>query len=134
MREIDLDLAAVEHAEARLDERAQARAEARARRERRRELMGGSVELVTLVLPLATGATVVLVILLALSGGDLSGWPRPLAILAALAFFAAPAGIAARRWRGREWWEAAAAAVATLGVQLALTFGVAFLLLGLGPR
>jgi hypothetical protein len=132
--QIDIDLAAVERAEAHLDERARVRAEARARRERRRELAGGSVELAMLALPLATAATVLLVIVLALSGGDLSGWPRPLAVLVGLATVAAPAGVAARRWRERGRWEAAAAAAATLGAQLVLTFGAAFVVLGLGPR
>ena len=131
--QIDMDLAAVERAEAHLAERARLRAQARERRERRRELAGGSVELAMLALPLAVAATVLLVIILALSGGDLSGWPRPLAAVVGVAILAAPASLAARRWRERGRWEAAAAAAATLGAQLVLTFGVAFGLLGFGP-
>ena len=134
MRDLDLELAAVELAEERLDERARARAQARARRERRRELAGGSLELATLVLPLAAGATALLVILVTLSGGDLSGWTRPLAYVVALLVFVAPPALAARSWRGRGRWEAGAAAAATLGAQLILIFGVAFALLGFGPH
>jgi hypothetical protein len=131
--DIGVELAAVARAEKRLEERARARAETRARRERRRELAGGSLELATLALPLATGATVLLVLLVALSGGDLSACPRALAYLLGLAVWVGPPGLAAYRWRRRGRWEAATAAAATLGAQLTLTFGVAFVLLGLGP-
>jgi hypothetical protein len=82
---------------------------------------------------LAVAGSAALVGLLSASGGDLSDWPGPLAILALALVFVAPAAIAARLARRKGAAVAAAAALTTLGMQLALTFLVAFLLLGLGP-
>jgi hypothetical protein len=124
---LDDDLADLDRAERRLDERALVRTAARERRERRRAfrrmLLGTPVQVVVLALL----GTVVVAGGLALAGGDLGHWPDAAALAAVVAAFVVPAAIAAALSRS------ALAAVATFGLQLALTFGVAFVLLGLGP-
>ena len=124
---LDEDLADLERAERRLDERAVARTAARERRERRRAfvrtLLGTPVQVVALAV---LGATVVAGGL-ELAGGDLAHWPDARALAAVVAVLLVPAAIAGALSRS------VLAAVATFGLQLALTFGVAFVLLGLGP-
>ena len=131
--QLDLDLARLDEAEARLTQRAEVRGELRARRARRRELRRRLLGKPTLVPGLALAGTLVLLVTLGLSGGDLSSWPRALALLALAAIFLAPPLIAGRAFRMEGTTTLAAAAAATLGLQLILTFAVAFLLLGLGP-
>ena len=131
--QLDHDLAVLDEAEARLDERARARRQARARRERRSALRRRWLGIPVRVAGLALAGSAALVGLLSASGGDLSAWPGPLALLALALVFAAPAALAARMARRKGTAMAAAAALGALGMQLALTFLVAFLLLGLGP-
>jgi hypothetical protein len=127
MASIDDDLADLERAERRLDERALARTAARERRERRRALLRTLLGAPVQVVLLALAGTVVVCGGLELAGGDLSSWPDGAALAAVIAAFALPAVIVGALSRS------AAAALATFGLQLALTFGVAFTLLGLGP-
>jgi hypothetical protein len=130
---IDDALAQLDEAEQRLAERAVERDAARERHRRRRELrrrlMGDPVR----VPALALAGTVVLVEVLSQSGGNLSSWPRALALVALAVILFGPAALA--RWlaRGRGPLIAGSLAAATLGLQLVLTFLIAFLLLGLGP-
>ena len=82
-----------------------------------------------LVLPVVGAAAVVAVV----EQVDLAGWDswQAAAVLAAL--FAVPGLLSA--WAARSFGvvEALAWALATIGAQLALVFGVGFLALGLGP-
>jgi hypothetical protein len=81
------------------------------------------------VLPVAGAAAVVAVV----EEVDLAAWDswQAAAVLAAL--FAVPGLLSA--WAARSFGvvEALAWALATIGAQLALVFGVGFLALGLGP-
>ena len=131
--QLDRDLATLDLAEARLVARATARNTSRERRLRRRALMRRLASAAVLVPALALAGTVALVGVLTVSGGDLSGWPRPFALAALLAAFAVPAGVAYRLWKPDGSVTAGSVACATFGVQLTLTFGGAFVLLGLGP-
>jgi hypothetical protein len=131
---IDDALTELDEAEQRLAERAQERDAARERRERRRELrrrlMGDPVR----VPALALAGTAVLVVVLSSSGGDLSSWPHALALLTIAVIFVGPAALAWWLARARGAQVAGPLAVATFGVQLVLTFAIAFLLLGFGPH
>jgi hypothetical protein len=82
-----------------------------------------------LVLP-ALGAVVVVALV---ETADLDGWPQWQAAAALGAAFAVPALIAA--WVARRCGVAEAIlwALACVGVEVALVFGVGFLALGLGP-
>jgi hypothetical protein len=127
-------LTQLDEAEQRLDERAQERDAVRERRRRRRELrrrlMGDPVR----VPALALAGTAVLAVVLSASGGDLSSWPQALALLTIAAIFFGPAALAWRLARARGARIAGPLAVTTFGLQLLLTFAIAFLLLGLGPH
>jgi hypothetical protein len=130
---IDDALTQLDEAEQRLTERAEerdaARERLRRRRELRRRLMGDPVR----VPALAAAGSALLVGLLSASGGDLSSWPHALALLAITVIFLGPAALAGWLARARGAQIAGSLAVATFGLQLLLTFAVAFLLLGLGP-
>ena len=120
----------VDQAERRLEERAAQRARARERRTvrgRRRPVV-----LALAVLPVAGAA--VLLALLEREGGDLGSWPRGWAHGALVAAFAWPAAASAVAARRRPVAERVVWPAVTLLAQAALTVGVGFLLLGLGPR
>lgn len=135
--QLDRDFADLDREAAHRAERARARGHARTRRETKREhhresrrrLRGSPAS----VPALAVAGTVALVAMLWASGGDLSGWPYPLALAAVAAIFVAPAVLAWRLARAGGAVAAAAAALTTLGLQLTLTFFGAFLLLHAGP-
>lgn len=131
--QLDRALAALDQAEARLAERARVRHGARERREHQRELRRRWLEGPGRIPALALAGTVVLVVMLAASGGDLSGWPYAAALAAEAAVFVAPAAIAGLLWRDAGAALAVAAALAVLGLQLTFTFVGAFLVLHLGP-
>jgi hypothetical protein len=130
---VEEDLEQLDRAEQRLSERSAVRSAAREKRERRRELRRRLLGTPVQVLGLAVLGTVALVVMLSASGGDLSSWSGAVALLALVAVFVVPALLAALFARSNGVAYSLAVAVATLGLQLALTFGVAFLLLGLGP-
>ena len=134
MGDIQQELAELDHAERRLDQRARLRAYARERRERRvewrRRWLGDGVR----VPALAVLGTVALMLVLETGGGDLREWPQAAAIAALVALSLGPAALAGWLARTRGAQLAVAVAVATFGAQLALTYGVAFALLGLGPK
>jgi hypothetical protein len=67
------------------------------------------------------------------AGGDLSGWPTWQAIAVPLAAFAVPAVLSAWAAWPAGVVEAVLWALACMGAQAALVFGVVFLALGLGP-
>ena len=120
----------VDQAERRLEERAAQRARARERRSvrsRRRPMV-----LALAVLPVAGAA--VLLALLELEGGDLGSWQRGWASAALAAAFAWPAAASALAARRRPLVERVAWPVVCVLAQVALTVGVGFVLLGLGPR
>jgi hypothetical protein len=127
MASIDDDLADLDRAERRLDERALARGAARERRERRRAFMRSLLGAPLQVVVLALLGTALVAGGLEAAGGDLGDWSGALALVALVAGFVVPAAIAGALSRSLV------AAMATFGLQLALTFGVAFVLLGLGP-
>ncbi|MEA2495908.1 MAG: hypothetical protein QOJ29_3819 [Thermoleophilaceae bacterium] len=131
---VEEDLADLDRAEQRLDERALVRGAAREKREHRRDLRRRLLGTPVQVLGLAVLGTVALVVMLSASGGDLSSWPGAVATLAMAGVFVVPAALVAALARSSGAAYAIASAMATLGLQLALTFGVAFLLLGLGPE
>jgi hypothetical protein len=81
------------------------------------------------VLPVVGAAAVVALV----EEADLNGWDSWQAALALGALFAVPALLSA--WVARAFGavEAVAWALACVGVQLGLVFGVGFLALGLGP-
>jgi hypothetical protein len=124
---LDDELADLDRAERRLDERASARTAARERRERRRAFLRSLLGAPLQVVILAVVGTAVVCGGLELAGGDLGDWPAAAALAAVIAAFVAPAAIAGALSRSLV------AALATFGLQLALTFGVGFTLLGLGP-
>jgi hypothetical protein len=130
---VEEDLEQLDRAEQRLSERSAVRSAAREKRERRRELRRRLLGTPVQVLGLAVLGTVALVVMLSASGGDLARWPSAAALLAVVAVFLVPALLAGLFARSNGMAYSLATAVATLGLQLALTFGVAFLLLGLGP-
>jgi hypothetical protein len=82
-----------------------------------------------LVLP-ALGAAVVVALV---ENANLDGWPQWQAAAALGAAVAVPALIAAWAARGGGVAEAILWALACIGVEVALVFGIAFLALGLGP-
>jgi hypothetical protein len=130
---VEEDLENLDRAEARLSERAAVRSVARETRERRRALRRRLLGTPVQVLGLALGGTVVLSVALARPTGDLSSWSGAAALAFVAAVFLVPAALAGWLSRGRGGAYATAVGLATLGLQLALTFGIAFLLLGLGP-
>ena len=81
------------------------------------------------VLPVLGAAAVVALV----DEADLDGWASWQAALALAGLFVVPALLSA--WVARAFGavEAVAWALACMGVQLALVFGVGFLALGLGP-
>jgi len=119
----------VEQAEERLEQRAGQRTAARARRLRRARLARWTARL---LLPLV--AAVALVAVFEAEGGDLGGWEPSAAAALLVGAFLGPALLAGWLARGNGPVEAAAWAVGTAGLQGALVFGVAFTLLGYGPR
>jgi hypothetical protein len=120
---------AVDHAEERLEQRAQARQRAEARRQRR---WGGAAWILRIGLPLL-GAAAVLATLQA-RGGDLGDWPAATAgavVALELALPALVVGIVcARRY---SWAEGVLWALIVVAAEIALVFGVGLLVLGLGP-
>jgi hypothetical protein len=120
---------AVDHAEERLEQRAQARQRAEARRQRRR---GGAAWILRIGLPLL-GAAAVLATLES-RGGDLSGWPAATAAAIVALELALPAivvgSVSARR---DSWAEGVLWALVVVAAEVALVFGVGLLALGLGP-
>jgi hypothetical protein len=131
---VEEDLARHDLAERRMAERSAVRSAAREKREHwrelRRRLLGTPVQ----VVGLALAGTIILVTLLQANGGDLSSWPSATGTLALIAVFVVPALVVGALARSSGAAYALASGLATLGLQLALTFGVAFLLLGLGPE
>ena len=92
----------------------------------------GGVRLIAPLLLAAAGAAIV-VALLESAGGDFSEWPTWRAIAVPAAAFAVAALLSAWIVRRRGVAEAILWAIACLGMQAALLFGVGFLLLGYGP-
>jgi hypothetical protein len=123
----------VERAERRLDERSVVRSAERERilaRRARRE----RYELPLRLLGLGVLGAIVLLVTIQAAGGDLSGVPGPLATLIVLIVLLTPAALAGRLGRAEGWPVAVALGVLAFAVELALVFGVGFLLLGLGPE
>ena len=124
-----MDLKAVEDAEVRLEARSAERRGQLERRDRRRRLLPWLLCLVPIP---AAGAAALLGVLQS-AGGDLRDWPAGAAAAAVAACVIVPAVLSG--WIGRRhgrldavlWGLWAAAAV------VALTFGVGFLVLDLGP-
>ena len=133
MGDVQKELAELDRAERRLDQRARLRAHARERRERRlewrRRWLGDSVR----VPALALAGAAALVLVVERAGGDLRDWPRAAAVAAFVAISVGPAALAGWLARASGGRLAVAVAVATFGAQLLITYGVAFALLGLGP-
>jgi hypothetical protein len=100
-----------------------------ARRDRRRRVLPWL--LAPLILP-ALGAAAVLA-LAENAGGDFGDWPVARTIGALAAAFVVPAALSAWFARRQGVLEALAWAVVCVGAQVALVFGVGFLLLELGP-
>ncbi len=119
----------VERAEERLEQRAGQRTAARERRRRRLHVLRWTARV---LLPIAGAA--VLVGVLEAAGGDLGGWRRAEAAAFLAACFVVPALLAGWLARGNGPAEAVAWAVGTVGVEGALVFGLAFAVLGYGPR
>ena len=80
----------------------------------------------------AAGAAVLLVVI-ERAGGDFGDWPQWRAIAVPVAAFVVPAALTAFAARRSGVAEALLWAVACVGLQVALVFGVGFLALGLGP-
>jgi fatty acid desaturase len=122
--------AAVERAEARLDAHARERSQWRVRRARWRAIRAWVLALV--IVPAAGAAGFVAV--LEAAGGDLGSWSSASAAAVVAGAFVGPAALSG--WLGRSLgrYEASALAVCTVGVQVALVFGIAFVTLGYGPR
>jgi hypothetical protein len=121
-----------ERAERRLEERSLARGRELERihaRKARRE----RYELPLRVVRLAVLGAVVFLVTIEVAGGDLSGVPGPLATLIVLVELLAPAVFMARSMRPEGWAVAVSLGVCVFALELALVFGVGFLLLGLGP-
>jgi fatty acid desaturase len=124
---LDDELADLDRAERRLEERASVRTAARERRARRRAFLRSLLGTPMKVVVLAIVGTAVVSGGLELAGGDLGDWPAAAALAAVVAAFLLPAAIVGALSRS------VVAALATFGLQLALTFWVCFTLLGLGP-
>jgi hypothetical protein len=118
----------VEHAEARVRERAVARQRAADRRRRRRS---GWVWVLRVLLPVA-GAAAVLAVLQA-AGGDLRKLSPAEAIAVPVAALALPALACAWISRRDGRAEAVLWLLVTLAAEVALVFGAGLLALGLGP-
>jgi hypothetical protein len=120
---------AVDHAEERLQERAEARQRAEARRRRR---LSGATWILRIGLPLVGAAAVLFT--LESGGGDLSDWSAGTAGAIVAAELLVPAlvlgAMAARR---DSWPEAVLWTLVVLAAEVALVVGVGILLLGLGP-
>jgi hypothetical protein len=82
---------------------------------------------------LAAGGAAAVVAVVEAAGGDFSGWSLWQAIAAPAAMFVLPAVLSALVARRNGVVEAIAWALACAGLQLALVFGVGFLVLGYGP-
>lgn len=121
---------AIVDAERRLEARSRERAEARRRRARRRRWLPPVLAL--LVLPVAGAAA--LVALLESEDGDLGAWPDSRATAALAAAFLWPLAASAVATRRRPLPERMLWPFATVLVMVALTLGLAFAVLGLGPR
>ena len=93
----------------------------------------GGVRLIAPLLLAAAGAAIV-VALVETAGGDFTDWETWQAIAAPVATFVVPALLSAWIERRGGVVEALLWAVACLAVQVALVFGVGFLLLGYGPE
>jgi hypothetical protein len=118
----------VEHAEARVRERAVARQRAADRRRRR---WSWTVWVLRLALPfLGAGAVTAAV---ERAGGDLGAWTPTAAVAIPAALLAIPALVSALLARREGVVLAALWALVTLAAEVALVFGVAFVALGLGP-
>jgi uncharacterized membrane protein YoaK (UPF0700 family) len=82
---------------------------------------------------LAAAGAAVLLVVVQRAGGDFGDWPQWRAIAVPVAAFVVPAALAAFAARRGGVAEALLWAVACIGLQVALLFGVGFLALGLGP-
>jgi hypothetical protein len=118
---------AVEHAEARVRERAMARQRAADRRRRRRS---GVVWALRALLPVL-GAAALLALLQA--EGDLAGLSPAAAVAVPVTLLLVPALICALLARAEGLADAVLWLLVTLAAELALAFGVGLDLLGLGP-
>jgi hypothetical protein len=118
---------AVEHAEARVRERAMARQRAADRRRRRRS---GTVWVLRILLPVL-GAAAVLALLQA--RGDLGDLSAVAAVAVPAAVLLIPALASALLARAEGLADAVLWLLVTLAAELALAFGVGLDLLGLGP-
>jgi hypothetical protein len=92
----------------------------------------GGVRLIAPLLLAAAGAAIV-VALLETAGGDFSDWETWQAVAAPVAAFLVPALLSGWIERRSGVGEALLWAIACLAVQVALVFGVGFLLLDYGP-
>lgn len=119
----------IERAEARLDDRARERAQRRRRRAVRARVARW---LITLALPVV--GTAAFTWMLEAAGGDLRRWTDAQATAALVVGTLWPAALAAWIWRRHAPLAWAPAAVGVCFAQLGLTYGIAFLVLGYGPR
>ena len=126
---MDSDLKAVEDAEVRLESRSQTRREQLQKRDRRRRLAPWLICLVPLP---ALGAGALLAIIHS-SGGDLRDLSPPATAAVVAGCLLAPALLSG--WVGRRHGrlDAVLWALVTLAVELALVFGLGFVVLDLGP-
>jgi hypothetical protein len=120
---------AVEHAEARVRERAVARQRSADRRRRRRS---ATAWILRILLPVL-GAAAVLA-LLQHEGGDLRRLSPAAAVGIPLALLVVPALISGRLARDHGRAEMVLWPLVTLAAELALVFGAGLALLGLGPE
>jgi hypothetical protein len=118
---------AVEHADARVRERAMARQRAADRRRRRRS---GTVWALRVLLPVL-GAAALLALLQA--KGDLGDLSPAAAVAVPAMVLLVPAVVSALLTRGEGLADAVLWLLVTLAAELALAFGVGLDLLGLGP-
>jgi hypothetical protein len=119
----------VEHAEARVRERAVARQRAADRRRRRRS---GTVWALRLLLPFLGAAAVLAVFERA--GGDLHGWSTAAAVAVPAACLLVPAAVSAALGRAEGAIVAVLWGLVTLAAEIVLVFGAGLVALGLGPR
>jgi hypothetical protein len=117
---------AVEHAEERLQERAEARQRTDARRRRRRTWVAW---ILRIGLPLAGAAAV----LATVQSGDLHRWTAATAAAILAAELLVPAVVSGITARGDSPLEAVLWGLLALAAEVALVFGVGFAVLGLGP-
>jgi hypothetical protein len=120
---------AVEGAEARLEDRARAREQRHARRAARARIARW---LTTVALPVAGSAAFTW--MLESAGGDLRGWTTAQAVAALVGGMLWSAFVAGVVWRRHGVLAWLPAALAVLLAQTAITFGIAFTVLGYGPR